>query len=475
MTRTTSGQQFRLPDVGEGLTEAEIVTWRVAVGDEVAVNDPLVEIETAKSLVELPSPYAGVVGELLVPAGELVPVGTPIVTITQLGHPAAGSAGTSRPEPSSAVPGADGELAGGSPSVLVGYGPGHSRGRSRRRPPVRTPGAPGRPETSSPAREPVAEPVAEPLLPVPEAGPASPVRPLAKPPVRKLARDLGIDLGAVRATGGGGVITRQDVLAARAASTVAPPAPSGTGSDLSPAPAAAPTGQDDEHVPVRGVRAATAAAMTASAFTAPHVTVFHTVDVTRSVKLVARLREHPAFAGARVTVMLLAARALCLAAREMPDLNATFSGPAREIVLHRRVHLGVATASGRGLLVPTVEDAAQLALPALARELTRVTELARSGTAGPSDLTGSTITLTNIGVFGVDSGTPILNPGQSAILCLGAVRRTPVEHRGRIALRWTTQLAMSFDHRIIDGQLGAQAVARIGAVLKNPRDELLLV
>jgi pyruvate dehydrogenase E2 component (dihydrolipoamide acetyltransferase) len=285
--------------------------------------------------------------------------------------------------------------------------------------------------------------------------PVTPGRPLAKPPVRKLAKDLGIDLGSVPGSGRAGVITREDVLAA------------------AQAPVSRPDG--DEHIPVRGVRAATAAAMTASAFTAPHVTVFHTVDVSRSVKLVEKLRADQAFAGARVTILLLAARALCIAAREFPDLNATFSEGEKEIVRHHQVNLGVATASPRGLLVPSVDQAGALSLPDLARELTRMTELARAGTANPAQLSASTVTLTNIGVFGVDSGTPILNPGQSAILCLGSVRRTPAEHRGRIALRWTTQLAMSFDHRIIDGQQGAQALARIGAILRDPKRELLLV
>jgi 2-oxoisovalerate dehydrogenase E2 component (dihydrolipoyl transacylase) len=425
---------FRLPDVGEGLTEAEILTWRVAVGDRVRVNDPLLEIETAKSLVELPSPYAGVVAELLVAAGDLVPVGTPIVTITEDAGPDPES---DAEEPPIGQP----DPEDGSRSVLVGYGPAHSRGRSRRRPPVR----------ASSIRPPESPAIPQPLIP----HPVTPGRPLAKPPVRKLAKDLGIDLGSGPGSGRAGVITREDVLAA------------------AQAPVSRPDG--DEHIPVRGVRAATAAAMTASAFTAPHVTVFHTVDVSRSVKLVEKLRADQAFAGARVTILLLAARALCIAAREFPDLNATFSEGEKEIVRHHQVNLGVATASPRGLLVPSVDQAGALSLPGLARELTRMTELARAGTANPAQLSASTVTLTNIGVFGVDSGTPILNPGQSAILCLGSVRRTPAEHRGRIALRWTTQLAMSFDHRIIDGQQGAQALARIGAILRDPKRELLLV
>ncbi|GLY16428.1 2-oxo acid dehydrogenase subunit E2 [Kineosporia rhizophila] len=440
-----TGRQFRLPDVGEGLTEAEIVTWRVAPGDRVAVNDPLVEIETAKSLVELPSPYAGVVAELLVPAGQLVPVGTPIIAITDDGEMAKPGIG----KPDEEKP----------PSTLVGYGPGHSRGRARRRPPATQPATP-EPPAEKPASAQSPNPSGSGRYPQSANNSNGTGRPLAKPPVRKLAKDLGVDLASLRGSGPHGDVTRDDV---RQAATAVPERPQ-TVAAVS----------DDEHIPVRGVRAATAAAMTASAFTAPHVTVFHTVDVTRSVKLVEKLRADKAFDGSRVTIMLLAARALCLAAREFPDLNATFDQDANEIVLHHRVNLGVATASERGLLVPSVEGAGSLSLPALAREVTRTTELARSGKASPAQLSGSTITLTNIGVFGVDSGTPILNPGQSAILCLGSVRRAPAEHQGRIALRWMTQLAMSFDHRIIDGQQGARALARIGAILADPRRELLL-
>jgi 2-oxoisovalerate dehydrogenase E2 component (dihydrolipoyl transacylase) len=480
----TETAQFRLPDVGEGLTEAEIVNWRVAVGDTVAVNDPLVEIETAKSLVELPSPFAGTVRELLVAPGRTVPVGTPIVSIETTADERspqgrAGGVPASASDPARVSDSMSGErfsgvrlsgdrLSGDRPSggrlaqerppaVLVGYGPSVSSAQRRRR----------RPGSAVPAaRGPVDRSVAHGSSTViPPAAAASAARvTLAKPPVRKLAKDLGVDLTSISGTGAGGVITREDVLHHDVpAEPVFPEAPS-----------AAPAADLDSRIPVRGVRRAVAQAMTASAFTAPHVTMFLTVDVTRSVKLVRKLKEHPAFAGSRVTMLLLAARALVVAASEFPDLNASFDGPAGEIVMHSRVNLGIATASPRGLLVPNVKDAAALTLPALASAVTELTRTARAGQADARQLTGGTITLTNVGVFGVDAGTPILNPGESAILCLGAVRRVPAEHKGRIALRWSTQLAMSIDHRLIDGELGGQALSRIAHLLHHPRQELLL-
>ena len=409
-----SVQQFRLPDVGEGLEEATIVSWRVGVGARVTHNQVLVEIETAKSLVELPSPFDGVVTELLAAEGETVKVGTPIISVGPEAAPPA-----SQPEPT--------------PSVLVGYGPAGDGGRRRRR------------------RRPTASP----------AHPGLDGRVRAKPPVRKLARDLGVDLATVPATGPHGTITREDVERAAAPAPVEAPALVGA-----PEP-------DVTRIPASGVRKATAAAMVKSAFTAPHVTEFLTVDVTRSVKLVEELRAAPAYAGSKVTMLLLAARALIAAAKEFPDVNASWDDTAGEIVRHERVNLGIAAATPRGLVVPSVKDAGSLTLPQLAAAITELVQTAREGRAAPRDLTGGTITLTNIGVFGVDAGTPILNPGEAAILCLGQVRRTPWEHKGRIALRWTTQLALSFDHRLVDGELGSRVLARVGAILERPKWELM--
>ncbi|WP_028938466.1 dihydrolipoamide acetyltransferase family protein [Pseudonocardia spinosispora] len=398
-----STQNFLLPDVGEGLTGADIVSWRVKVGDTVEINDVLVEVETEKSLVELPSPFAGVVAELLVAEGDTVAVGTPIVAVTD---PAA--------EPT--------------PTVLVGYGPSESATKRRAK------------RTPSPAIPP---------------GPG--VR--TKPPVRKLAKDLGVRLDEVAEATGEQLVTREHVV-----------------NHVRPAPAAAvgETRAGEIREAVRGVRKATASAMVASAFTAPHVTEFLTVDVTRSVKLVDRLRRDSAFDGARVTILLLAARALLAAMREYPDINASWDDKTEEIVRYQQVNLGIAAATPRGLLVPNIKDAGSLTLPGLAKSLTELVDTARTGATTPADMSRGTVTITNVGVFGVDTATPILNPGEAAILCLGAVRRLPWEHKGKVALRHTTQLALSFDHRLVDGELGSRVLARVGAILENPRWELLL-
>lgn len=431
-------ETFRLPDVGEGLTEAEIVRWRVAVGDTVAVDDVLVEIETAKSLVELPSPYAGTVTALLAAEGETVAVGAGIVTIGD-------AVAAARSAPGEAIEPA--------PSVLVGYGPAHGRTNRRRR---RSTAAPRTPPTAAVPQ------------PGPQPGPRSGTRPpavprLAKPPVRKLARDLGVELAAVAPGGADGLVTREDVLQH---------ARTGAGTDPTlPAPS---TRGAETRTPVAGVRRAIAAAMSTSAFTAPHVTEFLTVDVTRSVRLVERLRDLPAFEGSRVTLLLLVARALVAAARTHPDINASWDEAAGEIVRFERINLGIAAATPRGLLVPNTKDAGAQNLPELARSLTELVDAARDGRTTPHDMTGGTLTISNIGVFGVDAGTPILNPGEAAILCVGAVRRRPWEHKGGIALRSVLQLALSFDHRLVDGELGSRALAHVGRVLESPRTELLL-
>jgi pyruvate dehydrogenase E2 component (dihydrolipoamide acetyltransferase) len=485
-TRTTGTdvRQFRLPDVGEGLTEAEVVAWRVAVGDVVEVNDVVVEIETAKSVVELPSPHAGRVVELHVPVGTTARVGDPLLSIAPLagGAPENGDPGADTAGPatsgrttgsgSTTGPAVDSAGVGRGPAVLVGYGPGGTDDPVRRR--RRVPHGAAHHAVNGAADD---------------AAAVRPPRPVAraKPPVRRLAKDLGVDLTRIAPSGPGGRVTREDVLrslegprgpaqegatgAVRAANGL--PAPTAHSGDDG---ARAVTRDDgDERVPVRGVRKATAAAMTASAFTAPQVTEFLTVDATRSVALVDRLRRHPAFDGSRVTMSVLAARALVAAVREFPDANASWDEAAGEIVRHGRVHLGVATATPRGLLVPRVRDAGSLTLPALAAAMTEVTAAARDGRASVADLSGSTVTLTNIGVFGVDTGTPLLNPGEAVILCLGAVRRRPWEHRGAVALRSTVQLSMTLDHRIIDGEVGSRVLARVGRILEDPRTELLLV
>jgi 2-oxoisovalerate dehydrogenase E2 component (dihydrolipoyl transacylase) len=419
-------QVFRLPDAGEGLTEADIVSWRVAPGDVVAVNDPLVEIETAKSLVELPSPFAGTVVELLAPEGATVRVGEPIVSVSD----SAGAAGS--------PPGGEREER---TAVLVGYGPRTTSSATRRR---RIPPSAAPPPVSA--------------APVPSV----PQRPLAKPPVRKLARDLGVDLRAVPPSGPDGVVTRADVE--RAAHAPAP------------VPVAAPalaSAEGGTRIPVRGVRRATAAAMVASAFTAPHVTEWVQVDVTRSVRLVERLRSDPAYEGVKVSPLLLAARAVVLAAQRYPGVNASWDEAAGEIVLHGRVNLGIAVATPRGLVVPNIKDAGGLSTPDLARALADLTATARDGRTTPADMSGGTFTITNVGVFGVDGGTPILNPGEAGILAVGRIAQLPWVHRGKVKPRLVTTLSLSFDHRLVDGDLGSRFLSDVATTLSDPATTLL--
>jgi pyruvate dehydrogenase E2 component (dihydrolipoamide acetyltransferase) len=302
------------------------------------------------------------------------------------------------------------------------------------------------------------------------------LRPLAKPPVRKLARDLGVDLTALTGSGPGGVITREDVTAAAAGpqAPAADAAPDLT-TDLVPALAAVPSSavpSPGERVPVKGVRKATAAAMVASAFTAPHVTEFLTVDVTRMMKLRSRTAARPEFAGVKVSPLLFVAKALLLAARRHPMVNSSWDEAAQEIVVHGQVNLGIAAATPRGLIVPNVKGADRLSLVELAAALGELTETARAGRTAPADMTGGTITITNVGVFGVDTGTPILNPGESAILAFGAVREMPWVHKGKIRIRQVTQLALSFDHRVIDGELGSRFLADVGTLLSDPQTAL---
>ena len=436
-------KQFLLPDAGEGLTEAEIVSWKVRAGDVVAVNDVLVEIETAKSLVELPSPFAGVVAQLHVPEGATVDVGTPIVSVDvdpggsapePVPAPAAGSAAEAAPDA-------------GSGAVLVGYG---TRGSAARRRRVVRP-APARATPETGAGTPA------PSRPDPGAGAGTPARVLAKPPVRKLARDLGVDLAAARPTGPGGTVTRHDVLALVPENTTA----------------AEPRvrreeRQREKHVPIRGVRKATAQAMVESAFSAPHVTVFTTVDVTRTMKLVQRLKADPHFEGLRISPLLVVAKALLVAVRRNPDVNATWDDEAQVIVIKDYVNLGIAAATPRGLLVPNVKDADAMTLRELAEALGELTRTAREGRTTPADTAGGTITITNIGIFGIDTGTPILNPGEAAILALGRITRQPAVHKGKVKPRWVTTLGLSFDHRMVDGELGSRFLADIAAVLQDP-------
>ncbi|MFE4228419.1 dihydrolipoamide acetyltransferase family protein [Arthrobacter sp. NPDC056886] len=468
-------KEFRLPDLGEGLTESEIVAWKVAVGDTVTLNQIIAEVETAKAVVELPSPFAGVVAALHEQPGTVVEVGKPIVSFEIDDDGSGGSDGA----------GADGTAAKREPN-LVGYGAVlEASGRPARR--ARSFAAPATASQPAPAAPVRAEPVApvratEPVDPKPaETGPASSApgeRPRSTPPVRKLAKDLGVDLEAVTGTGERGLITRDDVLnfvgggdlpaeeeLAGAAQSVGAPS---IGRVLA-------GGERETRTPIKGVRKFTAAAMVASAFTAPHVTEFLTVDVTPTMELLARLKASRAFAGYKLTPLTLVSKAVLIALRNHPTLNARWDEANQEIVQFNYVNLGIAAATPRGLTVPNIKDADRLSLMEISSALTELTDTARAGKTSPEALSGGTISITNIGVFGIDAGTPILNPGEAAILALGAVRKMPWEYQDEVALRQVMTLSLSFDHRLVDGEQGSRFLQDLGAMLADPGMVLAMV
>ncbi len=445
-------QTFVLPDVGEGLTEAEIVTWRVAPGDVVAVNDVVVEIETAKSLVELPSPFSGTVGELLASEGDTVNVGAPIITISSTAD-AAGPATVGQSEHGAPPePAAEGEGA-----VLVGYGTGGPV-QSRRRKPAAT------------AQQRVVGTVGV----------------VAKPPIRKLARDLDVDLGAVTPTGAAGEVTREDVVRHASQASVfrnietpawgdvreerIPVAAPAAASVLA-RPSAPPADEArEETIAVKGVRKATSSAMVQSAYSAPHVSVWTDVDASRTMELVKRLKASPDFADVKVSPLLIMARAVIWAAQRTPMVNAAWvdAEGGAEIRVRRYVNLGIAAATPRGLLVPNIKDAQDLSLRDLARALEKLTLTAREGRTTPADQQQGTITITNIGVFGMDAGTPIINPGEAGIVALGTIRQKPWVVDGEVRPRWVTTVAGSFDHRVIDGDGMSRFIADVASILEEP-------
>ncbi|MFF3617949.1 dihydrolipoamide acetyltransferase family protein [Streptomyces sp. NPDC002467] len=463
-------REFKMPDVGEGLTEAEILKWYVQPGDTVTDGQVVCEVETAKAAVELPIPFDGVVHALLFEEGVTVDVGQVIISVQTAG----GDAPAAEAAPAVAAPApvaAEEPAAEARQPVLVGYGV--STASTKRRPRKAPAGAPAQNGTA-----PVAAPAA-PAAPVLPAVPAQPAgeRPLAKPPVRKLAKDLGIDLAAVVPTGDGGVVTREDVHAAAAAAIVPQAVPAAAAvqapaevAQAVPAPALAvePSARETR-IPVKGVRKVTAQAMVGSAFTAPHVTEFITLDVTRTMKLVQELKDDPDLAGLRINPLLLIAKAVLVAIRRNPDVNASWDEAAQEIVLKHYVNLGIAAATPRGLIVPNIKDAHAKTLGELSESLSSLVATARDGKTSPADMQNGTITITNVGVFGVDTGTPILNPGESAILAVGAIKLQPWVHKGKVKPRQVTTLALSFDHRLIDGELGSKFLADIAAVLEHPR------
>lgn len=480
-------REFKMPDVGEGLTEAEILKWYVQPGDTVTDGQVVCEVETAKAAVELPIPFDGVVHALLFEEGVTVDVGQVIISVRT--GPAEEAPEAAAPAAVAAPAVAEEPVAEARQPVLVGYGV--STASTKRRPRKGAAEAGAAPAASVAARNgsAVAPSVAPAVVPAPVvpaqngSAPAAPTgseRPLAKPPVRKLAKDLGIDLALVIPTGDGGVVTREDVHAAAAAAitpqTAQVQAPAAVQAQA-PAPVAAEavvqalvdTAVRETRIPVKGVRKVTAQAMVGSAFTAPHVTEFITFDVTRTMKLVQELKDDPDLAGLRINPLLLIARAVLVAIRRNPDVNASWDEAAQEIVLKHYVNLGIAAATPRGLIVPNIKDAHTKSLRELSEALSALVGTARDGKTSPADMQNGTLTLTNVGVFGVDTGTPILNPGESAILAIGAIKLQPWVHKGKVKPRHVTTLALSFDHRLIDGELGSRFLADIAAVLEHPR------
>jgi 2-oxoisovalerate dehydrogenase E2 component (dihydrolipoyl transacylase) len=465
--------EFALPDPGEGLQEAEIVRWLVAPGDTVAVNDVLVEIETAKSLVELPSPYAGVVGALLVAEGDLVEVGTPIIRIGEEGLSSADPATLRQPqgteqqvaEPSDAPTSA-------SNAMLVGYGAKAGAVSRRAR---RSGGVVAVPETdqvqeSYDTANPVSRRIddvtpserldavssGEHLPPPgrPSAGAKAGRRPLATPAVRRVARDLGVDLNQLVGTGAGGLITAEDVVAAASGGLPG----------------------RDQRVPLRGIRREMFNSMTAS-LQVPQATAMIEADVTGTVEMLELLKARREFAGLRVSPLLVFAKAACLAMSRIPEINSSFDAERNEIVLHGSVNLGIAAATPRGLLVPNIKNAERMNLVDLTQALNAMVAVAREGRVQPYDLAGGTFTITNIGVFGVDGGTPILSPGESAIMCLGTIRRKPwVVGTGddeRLEPRSVCTVSLTFDHRLIDGAMASKFLAEVATIMSNPGLALL--
>lgn len=413
-------KQFLLPDLGEGLTEADLIAWKVKVGDAVKLNQVLADVETAKAMVELPSPYEGTVVALEAAENSTLAVGSPLISIEVAGA-----------EPDE-------------PANLVGYGPSESTGQTRRR---RRAGS-------------AALALVEPEVPVASR---EPVRAAAKPSVRKLAAELGVALDLISGTGIGGSITRQDVEAYTRSLTARAP--------QAEPPVPAPVG-GETRIPIAGVRKHTAAAMVRSAFTAPHVTEFLTVDMTATMELLAELKAK--FPDLKLTPMTLVARMVLLTLRSHPSLNSTWDEQAGEIVIKHYVNLGVAAATERGLVVPNVKNANGMSLRELAIAFAQLVTTAREGKTAPADMSGGTFTLTNIGVFGVDAGTPIINPGEAAILALGSIAKRPWVVHGELAVRDVTTLALSFDHRLVDGEQGSKFLADLGALLTDPRMALVV-
>jgi len=421
---------FDLPDLGEGLEEAELMSWKVAEGDDVELNQPLVEVNTAKAVVEIPSPFAGKIAKLHGGEGDVVKVGQPLVTFEVAeGAPTTGEAAAAAAAGQEAKEVRDG--GGKREAVLVGYGVDQDARRGRRRK-LQPPGPRQAPAAAAEEPDPATKGVR------------------ATPPVRKLARERGVDLATVQGTGSEGRITREDVLGA-------------TGGAPTDAPAV-PRGQD-VRVPMRGVRRMIFEKMARSWAEIPHVTTFHTVDATWVDALRRELSEE---SGIKVSPLAVVVRALVETLGDHPKLNSSLDTEAGEHVLRGDHHVGIATDTERGLVVPVVRDVDGKGIVTLAREIAEVVGAAREGKAGPDQLTGSTITVTNVGTFGSSFGTPIINFPEAAILALGTIEPQALVVDGRVEARPAVTLSLSFDHRIIDGADADRAMRDLRGILESP-------
>ncbi|WP_280427957.1 dihydrolipoamide acetyltransferase family protein [Nocardia brasiliensis] len=448
--------EFRLPDLGEGLADAELVSRTVGLGADVARNPTIAEVEPAKAVVALPSPFAGRVVELLAEPGETVLVGAPLIRIQSDQQPAQDSAA--------------GETNNGRTAVLVGYGPEGETVSRRRRPAAAADPTPpqGGDTPDSIPEQPAAQLVSS--SDTDQSGSSrSAGRAAATPAARRLAREIGIDLWFVAGSGPGGAVTVDDVRGAVPVSQPRPvtPRPEPVAVTDPHAGVSRPPARE-ERVPITGVRKRTAAAMLASARTIPQASTFVTLDCTASVELLDHLRSTKPFAGLTLTPLALVAKSALAALTEFPGINTFWDEANQEIVTKHYVNLGIAVATDRGLLVPNIKEAQSLSLRDLTREIGWLAETARSGGASPTDLRGGTFTITNVGVFGVDTGVPLVNPGEAAILCLGSIRKRPWVFRDELAVRWVTTLGISFDHRMIDGELASRFLSTTAALLEDP-------
>ncbi|MFF0480447.1 dihydrolipoamide acetyltransferase family protein [Streptomyces sp. NPDC004435] len=454
--------EFKLPDLGEGLTEAEIVRWLVDVGDVVAIDQPVVEVETAKAMVEVPCPYGGVVTARFGEEGTELPVGAPLLTVA-VGASADGGAGTPALAPG-AEPADAAVSSEHSGNVLVGYGTAGPAARRRRIHPQSpavahpTPNATAGPAPTPAAPAPV--PAASALVAAAVTGTAAPGGPLPviSPLVRKLARDRGLDLREVRGSGPEGLILRADVeraLTAREtpAAAVAAGAP------------AVDTASAGERIPLRGLRGAVADKLSRSRTEIPDATCWVDADAT---ELMAARAAMNAAGGPKISLLALLARICAHALARFPELNSTVDTAAREIVRLPQVHLGFAAQTPRGLVVPVVRDAGTRTAESLTEEFARLTETARQGTLTPADLTGGTFTLNNYGVFGVDGSTPIVNHPEAAMLGVGRIIPKPWVHQGELAVRQVVQLSLTFDHRVCDGGTAGGFLRYVADCVEQP-------